>query len=289
MSSLKTRYNLLIAFGVTALIAFVACAAIERADPNAKADPAFACGDSGTTCYAPYSCNQYGKCEYDQAGPVATAWGGAKKENEAGALATDAGTTIGAMLSATPSTVSIKNGSAEDKTVYISFGADSVALPANIPACENEMSTRLTCQFPLTKGATSGLRISSNYLNATISIGAPIACGSTKAEVNVNNPRWYDTIDISLVDGFSSPMSVETRDSAGAHVLGPVTGATNNEKAFGVFPYGCDICVARKSPPCGILPGGSGCKAGTQNDPSVICQYKGPTLNGGSVVMIEGR
>jgi hypothetical protein len=120
-------------------------------------------------------------------------------------------------------------------------------------------------------------------LNATLSAGQPVSCGSTKAELNVNHPGAFDVVDVSLVDGFNVKMAINFNGT----ILGPPVGKEGNEKVFGVYPLGCDICTARQSPPCGIPAGGPGCKAGTQYKPDVPCQAQGPTVGGGGSVKID--
>lgn len=189
-----------------------------------------------------------------------------------------------------PSTVEVANDTATAAEVYVAFGSDSVVLPASIPICANERATALTCQFELRAHHSTDFPLAGRYFNATVSFNAPVGCGSTKAEINVNNPSWYDTLDVSLVDGFNAPVAITVRDEGDggreSHTLGPVLRATGNERGFGVFPYGCDICVARQEPPCGIVPGGPGCKTGTQSNPDVVCQYKSTQKSGGSTVTV---
>ncbi len=202
-------------------------------------------------------------------------------------LAAAAGTAVLSKHSVSPSTVIVTNDTMEDTTVFVAFGADSVVLPADWSFCKS--TAGLTCSFSLQKKSTQPLPIGSKYLNATMSFGAPVGCNTTKAEMNVNNPKWYDVTDVSLVDGFSNIISMEISDSIGGHELGPPNGAQGNEKVFGVFPLGCDICTARQHPPCGIKPGPEGCKAGTQYKPDVPCQYQGPTMSGGSNIAVHYR
>jgi len=184
-------------------------------------------------------------------------------------------------------TVEISNETAQDVTAFVSFGADSVVLPSAWPFCQ--APTALTCQIPIKAHQKQPLPLAGKYLNATIGFGAPVSCGSTKAEINVNNPKWYDTADISLVDGFSTKLAITVADPSTkiAKTLGPVTSKTGNEKAFGVYPLGCDICVARQQPPCGQIPGRDGCKAGPdQYHPDVPCQFQGSVMGGGSQITI---
>jgi hypothetical protein len=178
------------------------------------------------------------------------------------------------------STISVANQTDGEATVYVSFGSNSVVLPANWSFCV--ATSNLTCSFKLPASKSQDLPLAGKYLNATISFDAGVGCGSTKAEININNPNWYDILDVSLVDGYSNKISITT----GTTTLGPPAGRDENEKIFGVFPYGCDICVARQSPPCGIPTGNNGCKTGTQYKPDVPCQYQGPTIGGGSSINV---
>jgi hypothetical protein len=121
-----------------------------------------------------------------------------------------------------------------------------------------------------------------SYLNVTISFNSPATCGNTKAEVNVNNPSWYDVTDVSLVDGFSNFIVI---DANGTKIV--PHGKSGNEKAFGVYPLGCDACALRLNPPCGFPAGTKdGCKGGTQYKPDVPCQYQGPMKGGGGSIKV---
>lgn len=188
---------------------------------------------------------------------------------------------------------SIVNKSSSPAFVYVAFGADSGVTGWDFCHIEG----RLQCKFPLAPGEHQVLPTSGKYLNATISFGGPVVtpasggippsagCGKTKVELNLNNPKWFDTIDISLVDGFDRKVSITAKDSVGTHELA-VKGPAGNEKAFGVYPLGCDICTARQNPPCGMSPGSDGCKLGTQYKPDVPCQYQGTKMGGGTTATI---
>jgi hypothetical protein len=162
-------------------------------------------------------------------------------------------------------------------TAFVSFGSDSTI--KSWPACSPVPSG---CSMPLAAGSSVGLPTNGQYLNATISFGAAPSCGNTKAEINLNNPAWSsDTADVSLVDGYDDKIQIDVRWDSGEMRLGPPLGETGNEQVFGLFPKGCDICVARQSPPCGQSSCGSpdgggaacGCKDGTQYNPKIPCQY----------------
>jgi len=182
--------------------------------------------------------------------------------------------------------VYVENQRTDATTVYVSFSGTSVLTPADWTFCEG---TGLTCSFQLDGKTTKQLPNKAHaYLNATFSFDAPVGCGATKAEVNVNNPDWYDILDVSLVDGYNEKLEISATPTGGKAVkIGPPVGKDGNEAVFGVFPYGCDICVARQDPPCDIPTGKSGCKKGTQYDPDVPCQWQGPVKGGGGDVTVS--
>jgi hypothetical protein len=183
----------------------------------------------------------------------------------------------------TPTTLTVQNNTDSATVVNFAFGADSVVLPTAWPACT--ATAPLNCNMTVAAHSGAALPVG-GYLNATLAFGGAVGCGSTKAELNMNNPKWYNVLDISLVDGYSNKVSI----TSDGKTLGPPLGAQGNEKVFGLYPLGCDICTARQNPPCGMSPGGHGCKGGTQYKPDVPCQYQGPKMGGGSnvVVSLEG-
>ena len=174
-------------------------------------------------------------------------------------------------------------------TVYVAFGADSKIQAADW-ASFCTPNGALNCSFSLTDSQALP-NAQGAYLNATIAFGSPVGCGATKAELNVNNPAWYDTFDVSLVDGYSNKVGMvytppASADAGAPVALGPPVGATGNEKVLGVFPFGCDICVAKQNPPCNIPKGTDGCKAGTQNNPTPPCQVQGAVKGGGGALEV---
>lgn len=185
----------------------------------------------------------------------------------------------------TPTGTQVTLTSAAQTSVYISFGADS-AVKADDWKSFCTVTAPLTCNFTMT-GSQALPNATGKYLNMTLAFGGAVGCNATKAEINVNNPSWYDTLDVSLVDGYSNNIEIDYTPPGGSLVkLGPPVGKDGNEKVLGVFPYGCDICTARQNPPCGIAPGGSGCKSGTQYKPDVPCQYQGAVKGGGGTVNV---
>jgi hypothetical protein len=182
-----------------------------------------------------------------------------------------------------PTTVKAKNGTTDSATVHVSFGTDSKVTGDDWSFCTGEKDK---CSFALGKGDSKPLPTNGKYLNATLAFDKDVGCGTTKAEVNVNNPKWYDILDVSLVDGYNKKIKILATPTGKSEIaLGPPDGQTGNDKAFGVFPYGCDICVERQSPPCGIAKGKFGCKEGTQYDPDVPCQWQGTKMGGGDLAV----
>lgn len=177
-------------------------------------------------------------------------------------------------------TVTFRNKTSFEAGVFVAFGADSVIKAEDWTFCK--ATSPLNCWFSVAANAELVLP-SNGYLNATLAVNQPVSCGSTKAEINVNHPGAYDVADISLVDGFNVKMSIDLNGV----ILGPPVGKEGNEKVFGVYPLGCDICTARQNPPCGMSPGANGCKSGTQYKPDVPCQAQGSSLGGGGSVKID--
>lgn len=186
----------------------------------------------------------------------------------------------------TSTALTVSNDQAGAVEVFVSFGSDSKITADDWSFCNG---AGLNCNFNLAGKSSQPMpNPQGKYINATFSFAAPVGCGVTKAEVNINNPSWYDTFDVSLVDGYSNNVEMAYTPLSGkAQTLGPPKGDTGNEKVYGLFPYGCDICVERENPPCGISKGKTGCKKGTQYDPDVPCQVQGTVKGGGGSLEVK--
>ena len=189
------------------------------------------------------------------------------------------------------SIVRVENRTKRAATVFASFGAGTVVTQADWAAFCAPLDADAGCSFPLAPEGKQDLPTGGKFLNATLSFGAYPACAVSLGEVDVSNPSWVqDTANISLVNGWNKDIAIEvTTPGDGGILLGPTRGPRDNGKVFGVYPSGCDICVARQNPPCGFSPCGSpdgspsscGCKGGTQYNPEVPCQAsfdKGSTV-----------
>jgi hypothetical protein len=188
--------------------------------------------------------------------------------------------------------VIISNTTDAGATVNISVGADSVVQPSAWDFCH--VDAGLTCSMPLGAGVSKVLPTEGQYLNASIAFNGPVGCkapsGSTIAEFTANNPNGYGTADVSLVNGWNADVEI----LVDGQKLGPAKGQ-HNENVSGVFPFGCDICVARQNPPCGIPACGSspndggqncGCKSGGQYNPTVPCQITYQKADAGSLLNV---
>jgi hypothetical protein len=188
--------------------------------------------------------------------------------------------------------VAVVNATKTATTAYVSFAADSAV--RSFPFCAPDGGN--PCSFPLGPSALQALPTGGAYLNITLSFGAPPSCNVTVAEVTVN-AAGQDTTDVSLVNGYNAALEVDVVGPDGGKLprVGPPLGPAGNERVFGVYPLGCDICVARTPPvPCGIPACGSspndggqgcGCKSGGQYDPAVPCQYN-PVPKGASYSVV---
>jgi hypothetical protein len=177
-------------------------------------------------------------------------------------------------------TAKVTNASGAPISMPIKFGAGTKAHP---------FCGGASCVVPIPDKVTINIPTGGKYLNATLAFDAPVGCGATKVELDLNNPKWFDIVDVSLVDGWNRPVEVALKDPSGTQKIGPVESALGNEKAFGVYPLACDICVERQKPPCGYEPGKTGCKSGTQYKPDVPCQYQGTVMGGGTSVLVTVR
>jgi hypothetical protein len=174
--------------------------------------------------------------------------------------------------------VIVKNMTNAIAQVNINFGADSKINKNNLGTLCNKRGTpsNLNCGFDL--GPKESKEISNpsfQMMDFSLAFNKLLGCGATKAELAVNMPGG-DAFDVSVVDGFNEKIAMIFDNGQKQVKLGPPCGVTGNEKGYGVFPYGCDICAARLSPmtECGPYPSGNqGCKSGTENKPGVLCQY----------------
>lgn len=184
-----------------------------------------------------------------------------------------------------PTSLAVHNGTMDAVKVYASFAADSAIDGDDWDFCEGDFSS---CSFTVSGMSNTVMPDPhGKYLNVTLAFGEPVGCGVTKAEVNINNPDWYDILDVSLVDGFNRQVQITAESGDGSTAtLGPAKNDAGDAQLNGVFPYGCDICVARQDPPCGIAKGYDGCKVGTQYDPKPPCQWQGKNKGGGDLAVV---
>jgi hypothetical protein len=170
-------------------------------------------------------------------------------------------------------TVRITNRQSAQAEVYINFSDISQLKPSDLPFLL--VTGPLNCQFTLAANSSQDIpNPAAKYLDMALAFNAPVRCGSTKAEVLVNNPAWCDIEDVSVVDGFNEKIQMNLTPTGRTLVqLGPPVGQLGNQNVFGVFPYGCTTCVGILNPPCGN-DGVAQCKSGSEHNPSSLCQYQ---------------
>lgn len=107
-----------------------------------------------------------------------------------------------------------------------------------------------------------------NQISLTFQMGtAP--CDLTQAEVffvrQAGTENYSTTYDVSLVNGWGGPVSVTPNSGSAVTVL-TINGAVDTA---GAYPYACDTCTSRTSPPpCTPYP--TGCST-APNPP--LCQW----------------
>jgi hypothetical protein len=149
-------------------------------------------------------------------------------------------------------TVRITNRQGTQAQVYINFAADSVLKPTDVPFCK--VTGSLNCEFTLAANSSRDIpNPQAKYLNMALAFNAPVTCGSTKAEVLVNNPNWFDVLDVSVVDGFNEKIQINLTPTGGSMTqLGPPVGKLGNQKVFGVFPTAARFARGSKTRRAGI-------------------------------------
>ena len=106
-----------------------------------------------------------------------------------------------------------------------------------------------------------------NQISLTFQMGTP-PCSLTQAEVFFSrltgSENYSTTYDVSLVNGWGGPVSITPNVGAAVSVL-TINGAVDTA---GAYPYACDTCTTRTSPPP-CTPYLSGCS--TISPP--LCQW----------------
>jgi hypothetical protein len=175
--------------------------------------------------------------------------------------------------------VIVKNMQDKNAEVNVNFSSISEINKNSLGSLCDKRGTgsNLNCGFDL--GPKEHKEITNplfKMVSLSLAFNKPVSCGATKAELTVN-AKTDDVFDVSVVDGFNEKIAMIFDSNTGNQIkLGPPNGLTGNEKVYGVFPYGCDICAGRLTPPkaCGPYPPKNiGCKGGTESKPDVICQY----------------
>jgi hypothetical protein len=122
----------------------------------------------------------------------------------------------------------------------MNIAADSALKFGDLGAlCDSQSSPPLNnCHFTIpANGSVEIPNPSFKYFNIAASFNHQVKCGSTKAELIVNNPTWYDILDVSVVDGFNNKVEIDaTSAEDGTVKLGPPAGISGNQLLLGVYP-----------------------------------------------------
>lgn len=203
-------------------------------------------------------------------------------------------------------TLELTNGTEQDVPVYLTLGATPgcVQNVADVPFVAN-VSNKLQGWFTLAPHASvsyippAGVGINGNFSFGTPPINCPTDAfpnGVNLAEFILNNgfqgPGAQETIDISAVAGVSAfiQFSMTGGGAWNAGATEPnVTGFQNeglyeNCGRIGVFPYGCDNCTERTSPPVCDGPPAPPPYGDCQSAP--ICNVQRDASNAGGTVLI---
>ena len=190
-------------------------------------------------------------------------------------------------------TIVFKNDPANKNVaqVNINFGAESQVTKNDFLSICNMRGTpsNLNCGFDLKPGESKTFDPKGKQMNFAVAFNKVVDCGATKGEasINMNKPDpnthkpMQDTFDVSVVDGFNEKITATydpaPNTPAKKVVLGPPCGLDNNQRAYGVFPYGCTICAGGRTKAnkrCGYSDNDTlNCKSGTEKNPGVLCQY----------------
>jgi len=204
--------------------------------------------------------------------------------------------------------VTLTNSTGADAEVYVTFLPGSAITGWDF--CVANSGGEPGCHFTLPANGSKALpNDGKQHLNFNASFGAqalqcPAPGGGTLVEANVYDPGNFSATDISLVNGYNANVQIVVTSGGWTQTLGPVPSATGNQNAFGVYPLGCDVCVARCQPGCERLTppdrpvpcsdvmgcqrcthGNAECKAGDQSNPAVPCHYVFPPVGSFTIEM----
>jgi hypothetical protein len=160
---------------------------------------------------------------------------------------------LGAPPPANSLTVNNKTGS--NITMYLGFLANSCYQPSDFSSFCTVGSNQYICTFPLDNGASQVLNFTKNTCEASFALAVNQdpwqGCSNSFAEFTLHdywsfNETYQDTYDVSLVNGFSYPISINP--SAGPSATAST--ANGNQRNIGVYPLSCTTCTGLGDTPC---------------------------------------
>jgi hypothetical protein len=157
------------------------------------------------------------------------------------------------------SRVILTNHQANDVTVHLGFIETSCYQPSDFSNfCKVTGTNPYVCTFTLqgTSNAPNNqkefvFKKTDCHANISYAIGGDLpwsGCATTQAEFTIYaKSDGRDTIDISLVNGFSVPVSIVSSEGT---TYGPVTSNQGYLDTEAVYPFGCSTCTGRVSADC---------------------------------------
>lgn len=157
------------------------------------------------------------------------------------------------------SRIILTNNQTDDVTVNLGFLETSCYQPSDFSNfCKVTGTNPYVCNFIL-QGASAApdnqkefvFKKTDCHANISYAVGGDFpwtGCATTQAEFTIYaESDGRDTIDISLVNGFSVPVSIVSSEGT---TYGPVTSNQGYLDTEAVYPFGCSTCTGRVSVDC---------------------------------------
>jgi hypothetical protein len=174
--------------------------------------------------------------------------------------------------------VTVTNGTGSNITIHLGFLANSCYQPSNFSSFCTLGSNQYICTFPLDNGASQALNFTKNTCEASFALAVNQdpwqGCSNSFAEFTLHdfwsfNNTYNDNYDVTLVNGFSYPISIVPSTGISA----TAATAQNNQTSIGVFPLSCTTCTGLGDTPCAGSP--SACKSNQNAYPCQLQQLSG--------------
>ncbi|EFK06693.1 conserved hypothetical protein [delta proteobacterium NaphS2] len=157
------------------------------------------------------------------------------------------------------SRIILTNNQTGDVTVNLGFLENSCYQPSDFSnLCQVTGTNPYVCNFTLQGASTAPgnqkefvFKKTDCHANISYAIGGDLpwtGCATTQAEFTIYaESDGRDTIDISLVNGFSQPISIVSSEGT---TYGPITSNQGYLDTEAVYPFGCSTCTGRVAADC---------------------------------------